>query len=171
MVPAPRSVRQSRGRGRGSRRPGHRGHEFRVQWRQHPRQDHQVPGGGTARHLAIYTGDRHSLASTSKDYTQQVAADATSVHPQTGPESPFGTLTTLRAVAHPGRLRPPITNRRRGFPGPGWRPAPRCCPRLYRRGRHPGRPEDHRFVALGRQRRRHLPGKRQLCPVHVAVGQ
>jgi hypothetical protein len=100
--------------------------------------------------VAIYTGDRHSLASTSKDYTQQVAADATSVHPQTGPETPFGTLTTLRAVAHPGRLRPPITNRRRGFPGPGWRPAPRCCPRLYRRGRHPGRPEDHRFVALGR---------------------
>lgn len=37
--------------------------------------------------VAIYTGDRHSLASTSKDYTQQVAADATTMHLQTGPET------------------------------------------------------------------------------------
>ena len=56
--------------------------------------------------VALYTGDRHSLASTSKDYTQQVAADATAVRLSAGPETPFGDLATLRAVVAPGTLGP-----------------------------------------------------------------
>ena len=48
--------------------------------------------------VAIYSGDRHSLASTSKDYSQEVAADATSVHLSAGPQTPFGASTSLQAV-------------------------------------------------------------------------
>lgn len=48
--------------------------------------------------VAFYNGDAHSLPGTSKDYTQQVAPDATSVQLQTGPAPSFGHLATLRAI-------------------------------------------------------------------------
>ena len=58
--------------------------------------------------VAVYSGDRHSLASTSKDYSQEVAPDATNVRLTSGPEMPFGTLTTLRAVVAPNGSGPEL---------------------------------------------------------------
>jgi hypothetical protein len=56
--------------------------------------------------VAFYPGDEHSLASTSRDYTQQVAPDPTAVQISKGPETPFGTPETLRAVVSPGGTGP-----------------------------------------------------------------
>jgi hypothetical protein len=48
--------------------------------------------------VAYYPGDSSSLASTSKDYSQQVAADATEVQLRPVPSLPFGHPALLRAV-------------------------------------------------------------------------
>lgn len=48
--------------------------------------------------VAFYSGDAHSLPGTSKDYSQQVAPDATTLHLVTGPPPPFGRMATLSAV-------------------------------------------------------------------------
>ena len=56
--------------------------------------------------VAFYAGDAHSLAATSKDYTQQVAPDATIVRLIAPAASAFGRAATLRAVVLPSLVGP-----------------------------------------------------------------
>jgi Bacterial Ig-like domain (group 3) len=56
--------------------------------------------------VAFFAGDAHSLASISKDYTQQIAPDATVVRLVAPAASAFGRAATLRAVVLPSLVGP-----------------------------------------------------------------
>jgi Bacterial Ig-like domain (group 3) len=56
--------------------------------------------------VAFYVGDAHSLAATSKDYTQQIAADATTVRLIAPSASAFGRTATVRAIVLPSLVGP-----------------------------------------------------------------